>query len=90
MKLKSFFGPAPRQRFSSRRCIWSSLLSLIIANMRVLLFAPPLEDLYGRRTRDAVRRYEVGLGGEGGEEDGWREGGPLGLEERRRGPISEG
>lgn len=61
--------------------------------MGVLLLAPLLENLYGRKTRDAVLCSEVGLGGEKGKEGG-REGGravfggrraPLGAREERRG-----
>lgn len=42
--------------------------------MGVLLFAPLLENLYGRETRDAVRCSEVGLGGERGREGRKEEG----------------
>lgn len=51
------------------------MLSLIIADMGVLLFAPLLENLYRRKTRDALRRFEVGLGGEREGREGGREGG---------------
>lgn len=54
--------------------------------MSVLLFAPQLENLYGRETRDAVRRSEVGPRYDGG----GREGGPLGAGEGRRGPTTGG
>lgn len=38
--------------------------------MGVLLLSPLLENLYGRKTRDAVRCSEVGLGGERRKEGG--------------------